>query len=1168
MRRSLSVGGLTVWLTCLACLASTAAETSPWKTVEVPGVWKKAPAGVKLTQGGYAWFRCVARLPGDWGQKPARLFLEAIDDAREVYLNGRKVASLGEMPPRFRSGIGQSGFIDLPQDLLQPGLNTLAIRMYERDGRSNFNVAAPALFAGDAALHLSGPWEWIAGDNRDWARPLAADKTDPSIVYAKVESADEVTRKLKQLAGEEGPLPPQEAAAKLSTLPGWQADLVLAEPAIGNPVSFKFDERGRMWVVDYLQYPNPAGLTAISRDKYLRTVWDKTPLPPPHHEKGADKITIHEDTNGDGKYDSHKTFVDGLNIVSSFARGRGGVWVLNPPYLLFYADADDNDVPDGPPEVHLEGFGIEDTHSLANSLRWGPDGWLYGAQGSTVTGHIKRYGTDDEPIHSMGQLVWRYHPERRQYEVFAEGGGNAFGLEIDAKGRIFSGHNGGDTRGFHYVQGGYSQKGFGKHGELSNPFTFGYFAPMKHPKVQRFTHTFVIYEGGAFEPEHEGQLFGVGPLQGHVVRSQMAVDGSTFGSQDIDHPLTTADPWFRPVDIQQGPDGALYVADFYEQRIDHASHYQGRVTPESGRIYRLTAGKVPPAKPFDDRQLSNDKLIDELRSPNRWRRQTALRMLGDRQDPQLVEPLQEHVRTETGQFALECLWALNLSGGFDEAFALQTLGHSDPYVRAWSIRLLCDDGEISAEAARQLAELAATEPHVEVRSQLACSARRLPVDQTLPLLAALLTRSEDARDPHLPLLLWWAAEAHAAKDGSALADFVASDAAFWKLPLVREALLPRLIRRFAMSGRRSDLLICARLLEAAPDDAGRQLLITSFEEAFAGRALAGIPTPLAIALAKAGGSLALRLRQGDAEAVQEALLLAADPKAPLKERLTYVNILGELKIEGASPVLLRIVSEENPEPLQTAALTALQRYDSPEIGEQVTKLAPGLSGDTFAAALSLLASRPVWSAQLVGAIEQKQIAVDRASPALAARMQLHDDKQLSARIQKLWPSLDQPDEAAQAAHRAEIERLTEILDEAAGNPYDGKPLFLQQCAKCHKLFDQGGEIGPDLTVYQRTDLKRILANVVNPSLEIREGFETYVIATEDGRRLSGFIAEQDNQVVVIRGVDGQSIVVPRDNIEEMRAIRQSIMPDGLTSKLTSQQIRDLFAYLRSTQPLP
>ena len=337
----------------------------------------------------------------------------------------------------------------------------------------------------------------------------------------------------------------------------------------------------------------------VSHDGVWRAVYDKVPPPPPHHFRGKDKITIHEDTDGDGVYDRHKTFVDGLNIATAVAHGRGGVWVLNPPYLLFYPDRDRDDVPDGDPSRPPEGFGLEDTHSVVNSLRWGPDGWLYAAQGSTVTGHVTRPGLDDgkEPMHSMGQLIWRYHPETRRYEVFAEGGGNAFGVEIDAKGRIFSGHNGGDTRGFHYVQGGYYQKGFNKHGPLSNPYAFGYFPAMKHDRVPRFTHTFVFYEADAFPARYRGLLFGVAPLLNHVVMSEVRPDGSSFRTQDVGLAVSSSDPWFRPVDIKLGPDGSLYIADWYDRQVNHYRNHEGQIDPASGRIYRLKARDAASAIP-------------------------------------------------------------------------------------------------------------------------------------------------------------------------------------------------------------------------------------------------------------------------------------------------------------------------------------------------------------------------------------------------------------------------------------------------------------------------------------------------------------------------------------------------------------------------------------------
>jgi hypothetical protein len=255
------------------------------------------------------------------------------------------------------------------------------------------------------------------------------------------------------------PPSPAESLAKFTVADDLAIDLLLAEPQIAQPVFLDFDERGRMWVVEYRQYPEPAGLTMLGKDGVWRATYDKVSPPPPRQFRGADRITIHEDADGDGTYEGHKTFVDGLNIATACARGRGGVWVLNPPYLLFYPDENADDVPDGDPEVHLEGFGIEDTHSVVNSLCWGPDGWLYAAQGSTVTGRVRRPGSAEPPVHSLGQLLWRYHPETRRYEVFAEGGGNTFGVEIDAKGRAFSGHNGGNTRGFAYVQGGLLPEG-------------------------------------------------------------------------------------------------------------------------------------------------------------------------------------------------------------------------------------------------------------------------------------------------------------------------------------------------------------------------------------------------------------------------------------------------------------------------------------------------------------------------------------------------------------------------------------------------------------------------------------------------------------------------------------------------------------------------------------
>lgn len=960
------------------------------------------------------------------------------------------------------------------------------------------------------------------------------------------------------------PRSPADGFKALKVAEDLRLEQVLAEPVVAQPIFLNFDERGRMWVAQYLQYPFPAGLKILSEDKFLRAVYDKVPPPPPNHFKGRDKITIHESTKGDGVFDKHKTFVEGLNIATSCVRGRGGVWVLNPPYLLFYPDKDGDDVPDGDPVVHLEGFGMEDTHSNANSLQWGPDGWLYACQGSTVSGQVKRYGVKEPAVHSMGQLIWRYQPEKRQYEIFAEGGGNAFGLEIDSKGRIFSGHNGGDTRGFHYIQGGYFQKGFGKHGPLSNPYALGYFQAMKHPSVPRFTHDFVIYEGAALPKRYDREIIGVHPLGSHVVASEMQPDRSSYQTKDTHKPITSSDPWFRPVYVTVGPDGAVYVADMYEIQIAHLRHHEGKIDITNGRIYRLSAPDAKPIKPFNLAKLSTPELVEVLRHPNKWQRRTALQLLGDRKDKTAIPHLLKLLDSANGQDALEALWGINLSGGLDDTLALRTLGHPDAHVRLWTVRLLCDAKKISPVLAAKLAELAQVDPHVEVRSQLACSARRLPAADGLPIIRNLLARDEDVGDIHVPLSLWWAVESWCEKDRDrVLAMF--EDSTTWRLKMVETHILHRVMRRFAQAGTRKDLVTCARLLKLAPSPAASKLLMRGFEEAYQGRPLAGLPAELADALARFGGeSIPLGVRQNKPDAVAKALAVVGNDKADASERLQYIQIFGQVQQPKCVPVLLDVLSGTRDDGLRLATLTALQQYRDERIAATVIGLYGKFSDDARAAAQTLLVSRKPWALALLEAVDQGKL--DKAGIPLDVVRQLtvHRDERVAKLVAKHWENVAG---ATTADMKKEIDRLEGVLRSGTGTPYAGKKLFNNTCAKCHKLFTQGGQVGPDLTTYQRSDISTMLLHIVNPSAEIREGFETVMVTTNDGRLLTGLVVDRDNQVLVLRSADGQNLTIRLDQIDETSPLKKSLMPEGLLKTLTEQQVRDLFAYLRSTQPL-
>ncbi len=959
-----------------------------------------------------------------------------------------------------------------------------------------------------------------------------------------------------------GKLAPAESAKTFKVADDLRFDQILAEPNVKQPLSLSFDERGRLWVVQYIQYPHPAGLKIMSRDMFWRVVYDKVSPPPPNHFRGKDIVSIHEDTTGTGAYDKHTVFLEGMNIVTSVAHGRGGVWVLNPPYLLFYPTKDDK--PAGDPVVHLQGFGLEDTHSCASNLRWGPDGWLYGAHGSTVSAHVTRPGSKEKPVQMIGQHMWRYHPEKKRFEIYAEGGGNAFGVEIDEKGRVYSGHNGGDTRGFHYVQGASYRKGFEKHGVLANPFSFGYFEAMKANKSLRFTHTFVINEANGLPASYRGKLFGVEPLSSRVMMSEVKSDRSSFETKDLGGVVTSSDTWFRPVDIKPGPDGALYVADFYEAKIAHLGHNDGVIDRDTGRVYRLADKGANFKKPADLGRKSSSELIAVLQSGNRWERETALRLLGDRKDRTIVSALTKQLFANTGQLALDSLWAINLSGGFDEALAEKSLAHPEPQVRLWTVRLLGDDHQLGKKLAARLSEQARDESSLYARSQFAASAKRLNATEGLPVVQSLLMRDEDAGDIHMPLLLWWGIEVHCAKDRDKVVELF-RDSSLWRAKMAEDTILPRLMKRFAMAGAQKDYQTCVDLFRMAPEKKHGLILLKGFEEAFKGRSSAGLTNELLAEIAKlGGGSIAFGVRQGKDDAVTKALAMIQNVKTPAAERLDLIEIFGESRQPRCVEPLLSLLSAKESAPVQRATLGALQSYKDDKIGAAVVKLLPSLTGDVREVAESLLVGRREWSRQLVSAVDQGTIASKSIPLATLRKLLLHRDDEIAKLVKKHWGDV----KGATTEHmRQEVDRLAGVVLTGKGDPYPGKKLYTAKCATCHTLHAAGGIVGPDLTVFKRDDVPNLLLHIINPNAEIREGYESSVVITESGRTLTGIVVEKDARVVILRTADGQRIVLPKDDIETMSVTGISLMPEGLLAGMNDQEVRDLFAYLRSGQPL-
>ncbi|WP_414661846.1 PVC-type heme-binding CxxCH protein [Horticoccus sp. 23ND18S-11] len=1170
------------------------AFSADWKPVQVPGAQPEAEFGAN----GVAWYRTWVKVHDSFFTKHERnLFEESVGvnirdlaGAHEVWMNGKKIGTGGAFPPAYRSGRTAIHRHKVPVGTLRKGeWNELAIRVYQPAG------AGPGGFLGDAPFIMNyfmecvfeGPWEFRAGEDYT---------PGPAVTVKPLVTAFETFRESNRVLGRATQVPgprlsPEEAARTMAPAPDLKVEMVLHEPQIAQPFHFSFDERGRLWVTQSRQYPYPAGLTMLSRDKYYRAHYDKVPPAPPNHDRGMDVISIHESTKGDGVYDRHRVFVDGLNMANAAVRGRGGVWVMHTPYLLFYPDRNNDDVPDGPPEVRLAGFGLEDTHSVANGLVWGPDGWLYGGQGSTTSSRVTRPGLDpaNAPgVYFEGCMVWRYHPETHAYEIFAEGSGNTFGLEVDAQGRLYSGHNGGNTRGWHYVQGGfYLMQGVdpGKFGPPRNPYAFGELPMMatKDPVV-RFTHFGAFAEGTAWPAQYAGRLFALDPLHNVVLTSERVPSGSTFTTVDRGPALRSSDPAFRPVYIANAPDGSLFVSDMYEFYIAHGQHYQNQIDTTTGRIFRLSGANAVLEKDVNLAAKSTAQLVALLSHPNKWHRHTAVRILGERKDPAAAAALRQVIAENRDLGALNALWALHQSTGLDEATARGALSHAYPAVRFWAARLLGDEwglhrnlgagqharaiesrptGVMPAPLFDALLAQARAETDPEALSQYASTARRLNAPQALPLVAAVLSHADAVRDAYIPLLCWWVFEAHIPASNAAVLELFKSPA-LWDEPMVLEHILPRLARRYAVEGKRQDLLLCAQLFERAPSSRHAAQLMKGLEEAFRGRPMTGLPEELVAGIKASGQApLVFRLKQGDAAAVKEAIATLQDAKARADDRLRYVRAFGEVREPTAVPALLAVARSNGAEELRKAALTSLSAYPDDAIGIELAALLPTLKGSVQTAAFTVLASRGSWSQRLLDVVERGQVLASSVPEDVAGRLRQSREQDVRALAARLLPER----KPVGGAYQEKIDAVGAILKGGPGNPYAGEATFTARCASCHKLFFKGGNVGPDLTPYQRDNLGTMLLSIINPNAEIREGYQYYSVETTDGRSLSGFLVDRDNQVAVLRGLGGENITLRAAEMKELKPMGQSLMPSGLLDGLSDQELRDLFAYMRISQPI-
>lgn len=959
---------------------------------------------------------------------------------------------------------------------------------------------------------------------------------------------------------------------------GFALDLVARDPIVQQPVYLSFDARGRMWVVQYLQFPFPAGLTVDGHDQYWRVQYKEfPPPPPPHGTPGRDKITILEDRDGDGTFEHSKDFVTGLNICTAALPGDGGVWVLNPPYLLFYPDANGDDVPDGDPEVHLEGFGLEDMHAVANSLRWGPDGMLYACQGSTTTATVKRYGVDEAGIHFTGQCIWRYNPKDRDFELFAEGGYNNFGIAVDNQGRMFTGTNGG-LIGLHYVQGGNYWKSWGKHGPLTNPYSFGFFNAMEDESSRaKLSQAMISYDDVVLPERTWGDLLVARIMQRRIDRCELRPMGSTFSAHEVEAIVSTEDEHFRPVDMKLGPDGAVYIADWYDTNVTWNVSAEGdRTDRETGRIYRLRAADAPKEGRLPDLTvLDSEELVALLEDSNRWKRETARLLLAWRGETWPIPGFMRTLSEQSGQTALESLWTAYQCGGFTPPFARAQLRHKDPYVRQWTIRLLGEQDAVDAETAAVLIDVGTKERHPEVRSQLLSTARRLDVEQGLAIVDAMLQAAppEDATDRHLPLLHWWAIDDFMRNDPDRVLQWARTQLAESEASIFRETLLPRLARRLAAE---MDFDRLVPYLSEIRGDADFAAALQGMSDGLPAAAAESITLDFASWLdawlaerPEDGALLALAIRLNRPSAATRAMARIQDDTVGGAERGALVAALNQSDSPLDKETLLALALGDGPFALREAALAALQSFGDVAIADALLAAFPSMPSGLASRTLTMLTARAAWGEKLLDQVEAGAIDSKRISPDLVANLRRLDGPAIGERATAIWGQIRKtPQETL-----ARISAVRSTVINAEGHPEAGRAVYAETCAKCHVFNGEGSQVGPELTGLERDNLSYLLTAIVDPGSTVLPEYMGTILTVEaedefgvGEQILTGFILEESTDTVVMIDSSGTEMKIPAGQVKARRPMEVSIMPEGLLSGMSDAQVRDLFAYLQQELP--
>ncbi|QDU94598.1 PVC-type heme-binding CxxCH protein [Lignipirellula cremea] len=935
------------------------------------------------------------------------------------------------------------------------------------------------------------------------------------------------------------PLEAKAAIELMETAPGFQVELVACEPTVVDPVAIRFDEDGRLWVVEMRDYPNG----------------------PAEGQPGLSQIRLLEDVDGDGFYEKGTTFADELLFATGLQPYDGGLFVTVAGALLYLKDTTGDGRADHR-RTWFTGFAEMNPQLRVNHPTLALDNQIYLANGLRG-GEAKKFDAPDQPGLPLQGRDFRFDPRTEAYETVS--GMGQFGLCFDDDGNRFVCSNRNPLK-----QIVLEERYLSHHDKFAPPAaTHDVSPPGESSRVFPINNGWVtsnlhegqftaacgvtIYRGDQWPAEYRGDGFTCEPTGSLVHRSPLQPDGATFKTVGGDQPpefLASRDGWFRPVNLELGPDGALYVVDMYRAVIEHPHWMPEELKDrrdlllgnEQGRIYRVVAKSDKRRPPAKLSQAATAELVALLAHPNAWQRETAARLLLQRQDPAAVPALLELAQSHDEPLArFHALWALEGQQALTDEALAAALEDASPRVQRQALLIAERRLENTPALRDKVLSLAAGKDPV-VRFQAALSGGPLASDSQLPVLLKAASLSGDDPWQQYAVILGAGREL----GWQAASQFIASIRQAPQAATPGQLSLAQLWLQTSLadnSPQAADALLHAITGDAGAVPTGTQMvLLTSWLKALDGRQTpAGQAAPFDAAADSGKAIFAL------------ARTAASDESRSLAERQQAIELLA---FDGPSePQLLKLATDDSSPAIRIDAIEALARRGSDASWSTLLQGFKSAAPPVRHVLLRGAAARPARRDLLLQAVADGAIRPGEIDLAVANQLRNDRDEKRKERAGKLLTAVTGDRAEALARYRAALE--------LPADPRAGQAVFAKQCATCHRIDGTGFEVGPNIGDTRTKTPEQLLTDIIQPNRAIDANFLAYVVETLDGKVLTGVFAAETGASITLQQPGGKTSIVLRDDIERMQSTGVSLMPDGVENNVSLQQMADLIGYLKN-----